>query len=380
MTKLRKVEIYHYRHSLAHPLTTVMGPVTHRPAILVCVEDSDGNRGWGEIWCNFPPDGDFHRARLALNILPSALGSITLDRPFETFDCLRRKFHRLALQAGEFGPVDQIAAGADIAVHDLVSRRNGLSLSAHLGRATTSVAAYASGIAPDLHQEQIERMRGLGYRRFKQRIGFGQDDGLPELEAAAGSLNPGERMIADANQAWTLDKARRQMDRLVNLNLAWLEEPLQADASDQDWSALAQQQAIPLAAGENLRDRCSFDAAIKTGALRVIQPDICKWGGLSGCLAVGKLAVSNGLRYCPHFLGGGVGLIASAHVLGAIGGDGWLEVDSSENPLLSHFSEGRIELQEGSFALPSGPGLGYDPDTDGAADMLHSHEIRDIVQ
>jgi|GEM_PF-6255138 len=43
MTKLRKVEIFHYRHTLARPLTTVMGPVTHRPAILVSLEDYDGN-------------------------------------------------------------------------------------------------------------------------------------------------------------------------------------------------------------------------------------------------------------------------------------------------------------------------------------------------
>lgn len=357
---------------------TVMGPVTHRPAILVCVVDQQGNRGWGEIWCNFPPDGDFHRARLAINILPAALGAISLDRPFDTFDTLRRIFHRLALQAGEFGPVDQVAAGADIAVHDLVARRKGVSLSAHLGGETSSVETYASGISPDLYPMQIERMRALGYRRFKQRIGFGPDDGLTELEAAAQSLQPGEQMIADANQAWALDEACRQMKRLCDLNLAWLEEPLPADASTQDWLELARSNLIPLAAGENLRDAGNFDHAIAAGAIRVIQPDICKWGGLSGCLAVAKAAVSNQMTYCPHFLGGGVGLIASAHLLGAVGGDGWLEVDSSENPLLSRFSDGRIELQNGKFALPQSAGLGYVPDTDGASDMLHSHEVRDI--
>ncbi|MEP1209187.1 MAG: mandelate racemase/muconate lactonizing enzyme family protein [Rhizobiaceae bacterium] len=378
MTKLRKVEIFHFRHTLDHPLTTVMGPVTHRPAILLCVTDEEGNQGWGEIWCNFPPDGDFHRARLAINILPAALGTISLDRPFDTFDTLRRKLHRLALQAGEFGPVDQVAAGADIAVHDLVARRKGVTLSAHLGRQTSSVATYASGLSPDLYPVQIERMRALGYRRFKQRIGFGPDDGLTELESAAESLLPGEQMIADANQAWALDKALQQMKRLHQLNLAWLEEPLPADASTADWLELARSNLIPLAAGENLRDRRNFKQAIEAGAIRVIQPDICKWGGLSGCLAVANAAVSNGMTYCPHFLGGGVGLIASAHLLGAVGGDGWLEVDSSENPLLSHFSDGRIKLQNGKFALPQEPGLGYVPDIEGASDMLHSHEVRDI--
>ncbi len=68
------------------------------------------------------------------------------------------------------------------------------------------------------------------------------------------------------------------------------------------------------------------------------------------------------------------------HILGAVGGGGWLEVDSSENPLLSHFSDGKIEFQHGKFVLPHGPGLGYVPDADGATDMLHSHEAGDIAK
>lgn len=356
-----------------------MGPVTHRPAILLCLEDDEGCQGWGEIWCNFPPDGDFHRVRLALNILPAVLGDLSLQSPFETFGRLRGKFNRLALQAGEFGPVDQIASGVDIAVHDLVARRQGVSLSAHLGQAASAVEAYASGVAPDRHAGQIDRMRSLGYRRFKQRIGFGEDDGICELQSAASNLKNGERLIADANQAWTVEMACRQMDRLADLDLAWLEEPLPADSAIEDWEKLARHRAIPLAAGENLRSTACFDKAIEVGAVRVIQPDICKWGGLSNCLSVARQAVSNGITYCPHFLGGGVGLIASAHLLGAVGGDGWLEVDSSENPLLLHFSQGRIALQNGLFSLPAGPGLGYIPDTEGAKEMLHSHETRDII-
>ena len=51
-------------------------------------------------------------------------------------------------------------------------------------------------------------------------------------------------------------------------------------------------------------------------------------------LAVIDRIAAAGLRYCPHYLGAGIGLLASAHVLAARGAaDGWLEVDANENPL-----------------------------------------------
>ena len=69
-----------------------------------------------------------------------------------------------------------------------------------------------------------------------------------------------------------------------------------------------------------------------------------------------------GLRYCPHYLGAGIGLLASAQVLAAAGGDGLLEVDANPNalrsglaPMLDHVVDGRVSLGEG-------PGLGVDVD------------------
>ena len=69
--------------------------------------------------------------------------------------------------------------------------------------------AYASGLSPDRFEGQIARMRSIGYAHFKQRIGFGRDDSLPEAEAAAAGLNPSERIMLDANQAWDLATADR---------------------------------------------------------------------------------------------------------------------------------------------------------------------------
>lgn len=375
---LKHLQVFHFRHPLDRAIPTTMGLMVSRPALLLRIEDEDGAAGWGEIWCNFPPDGDLHRARLAANVLPGALAGLKSDCGESPFAVIRQRLHRLALQAGEPGPVAQLAAGADIALHDLAARRAGKPLAVLLGGTARPVPAYASGISPADFEAQFARMRALGYRRFKQRIGFGPDDGLDAVETAAAGLRPDETLMVDANQAWDLATAIKRTERLAAVGPAWLEEPLPVDAPEADWRSLAEATDIPLAGGENFQHQAAFDAAFELGALSVLQPDICKWGGLSACHSIAARALDRGLTYCPHFLGGGVGLMASAHLLSAVGGPGLLEVDSSENPLLEMFSGRGLGLNNGLFPLMDGPGLGYDPDVAAAADMLVSQQQEKI--
>jgi len=130
---------------------------------------------------------------------------------------------------------------------------------------------------------------------------------------------------------------------------------------------------VPLAGGENLLGFQQFDTAIASGHFGVIQPDLCKWGGLSGCLPVARRAVAAGRRYCPHWLNSGIGLFAAAHLLGAVGGDGMLEHDAMENPLQAVLAQPFPALADGRFALNDASGLGVEPDLAGAKPFLQAH-------
>ena len=114
---------------------------------------------------------------------------------------------------------------------------------------------------------------------------------------------------------------------------------------------------MPLAAGENIASRAGFQQALGGDVLRVVQPDIAKWGGLSVCSGIARDIMKSGKTFCPHYLGGGIGLLASAHLLAGVGGDGLLEVDSNDNPLRDRFCGpvARYQRRHGDAGRRSGP-------------------------
>jgi len=56
--------------------------------------------------------------------------------------------------------------------------------------------------------------------------------------------------------------------------------------------------------------------------------------------------------------GGGLGVIASAHLTAAIDGADWLETDSNDNPLYREVFAPALRIEAGDLIMPTGPGLG----------------------
>lgn len=365
-----RVQAFVLRSPIETPVQTSFGIMYDRPALFVRVEDADGAQGWGEVWCNFPSCGAEHRARLIDTVLAPLLTSQGFEGPRQAFDLLTQSTAVLALQSGEPGPFAQCIAGLDLALWDLCARRAGLPLWRYLGGSGDEVGVYASGINPTAPERLVEQRRDDGYRAFKLKIGFGEDRDLGNLATVRQLLGPDAPLMVDANQAWDLAQAQRMAPLLAPFGLGWLEEPLRCDRPWSEWQQLAAVCPVPLAAGENLMGPEPFAHAVASSALRVLQPDLAKWGGISGCWPVVEWARAAGLRYCPHYLGGGIGLLASAHVLAAQGGDGLLEVDANPNPLRTELAPVFSTPVEGRCRLGDAPGLGRIADVQALAKSL----------
>src|SRR3712207_9455664 len=114
-----------------------------------------------------------------------------------------------------------------------------------------------------------------------------------------------------------------------------------------EWAQVAGASAAPLAAGENLRGALDFHQALAGCHLGFVQPDCCKWGGASATLPVARAVVASGRAYCPHFLAGGLGQLASLHLLAAVRGRRLLEGDANPNPLRSLIIDPVLPVQGG---------------------------------
>jgi D-galactarolactone cycloisomerase len=356
-----KVETFVYRAPSQPPVRTSFGIMHDRPAVLVRVTDKDGACGWGEIWCNFPNVGAEHRARLLHGCLQEPLLSRAWPSPRACFDALTAYVRILAIQTGEPGPLAQVIAGIDIAMWDLVGKRLGQPLWKVFG-GSNSVSVYTSGINPDAPERVAEAKAREGYTAFKLKVGFGDRRDEDNVRALRGAMGKEATLMVDANQAWTPERAAAMADTLAPYDLAWLEEPIPADSTPDVWRALTGKAALRIAGGENLRGEAEFQSAVDEGGLAVIQPDLGKWGGFSGCFPVARYAMAQGRWLCPHWLGGGIGLTASMHWKAGLGGAGYVEVDSNPNPLRDRLMQPGMSVKNGRVALSDVPGLGVEPD------------------
>ena len=358
---IRTIQAFCYRYPLATPVVTSFGRMQNRPAVFIRAEDEDGVVGWGEAWSNFPSTGAEHRARLVNEVLAPALVGRAFDDPAQAFETLTQGTAVLALQCGEPGPFAQAIAGIDLALWDIFARRQRQPLWRLLGGHSGTIKAYASGINPGRAQQTAEAALKRGHRALKLKVGFGTETDLANLAALRKVVGDG-MLAADANQGWSIDQALQIVPRLGEFGLRWLEEPLRADRPRQEWRKLHDIAPMPLAAGENIASREDFAQVLLEGVLDVVQPDIAKWGGLSVCGGLAGDIIKAGRTFCPHYLGGGIGLLASAHLLAGAGGDGWLEVDINDNPLRDQFCGPVFGVSEGIVALNEELGLGIVPD------------------
>ena len=371
---IRRVTARVFRCPLDQPVTTSFGTMRDRPMVIVEVENDQGIRGWGEAWCNFPAVGAEHRARLIDSVLTPLLCDKPFRDPIEAFEYLTACTEVLALQSAEPGPFAQAIAGVDIALWDLVARRAGVPLWRVLddtGGATIGV--YASGLNPDAPERLAAARQEEGYTAFKLKVGFGAERDVTNLEALQRTLGSDVRLMVDANQGWSVVAALDMLPKLERFSLGWLEEPMRADVPWAEWRKLQAATGIPLAGGENLAGKQAFETAFTAGVLKVVQPDLAKWGGFSGCLPVARRIRENGLRFCPHYLGGGIGLLASAHLLAAVQGDGLLEIDANPNPLRTVLMGDLKNVKNGKVTLPDLPGLGAEPDFGALANYAVQH-------
>jgi len=172
--------------------------------------------------------------------------------------------------------------------------------------------------------------------------------------AAAGKA----KLAIDANNAWTESVAMDFMNRISDVPIAWLEEPV-ATEDISGSAALAAQLAVPIAGYETETGLPGFRNLIVNRAVDIVQPDVIWTGGITETRKVAALAQAFHLPVIPHVFSSGVSTIANMHLIASLANAGLLECDQNPNPLRSELFEEPITVgPDGKVRLPGRPGLG----------------------
>ena len=220
--------------------------------------------------------------------------------------------------------------------------------------------------------EEVRALTELGYSAVKLRVGDTPQRDLERVQAVRAAFGPDLTLLVDANTGYCLEDVRQVMSRFDELAVGWLEEPFAAH-DYRSYATAATFGHIPLAAGENHYTRFEFVRLIEDGAIRILQPDLSKTGGVTEALRIAALASAWKLPIHPHTSMTGINMAATIHFLAAINNAGYFEADVSQNNLF------RDELvstpyrfdAKGSVLPLEEPGIGVEVDED----FLSAHPV-----
>lgn len=361
---IKEVEAFVFRSPIKTPRRNAFGIVRERQALLVRVIDETGREGWGEGFANWPTFGAEYRGHYICNMIAPIIEGQTYETPEELFNFVSGKLRPLRLQTADHGAVDQAIAAVDIAVWDLYARQSEMPLWQVLGGISGApVPVYASALTGDNLDKFLPAALADGLTSFKLKVGFGEAEDRDALGALRQKVGAGTQIMVDANQAWSPDEAAAKIAALADITgLFWVEEPISAESAPDVWHILADVCDVPLAAGENLFGASSYEPYLENAALTYLQPDIIKWGGLTGVHRMAKDMIARGYKVYPHYLGGGLGLMATAHLVASLGAESMLEFDVTENPFRELLAKPSERLLNGALSLGDDLGHGVIPD------------------
>jgi L-alanine-DL-glutamate epimerase-like enolase superfamily enzyme len=166
------------------------------------------------------------------------------------------------------------------------------------------------------------------------------------------------------NYKWAV----RTADMLAAYNVAWFEEPLTPDSLE-DFRALRAVSKVPIAGGEVLTRRQSFQPWLEGRAFDIVQPDVTKCGGLSEQRRIAWTAREHGVKFIPHGWNTAVGLASDLQVASA-----FPETDLVEYLTGSAFIDDLVSEPwkldgDGMLEIRSKPGLGIEINLDALSDF-----------
>ena len=330
--------------------------VTVFDSTIVEVETDAGITGYGEV-C---PLGPFYlpayangvRAGLA-ELGPHLLG----ENPLEL-----GKLNRLmdaALKEHAY-----VKSGIDMACWDILGKVTGQPVCTLLGgRYGADFGLYRaiSQESPEAMARRVAGYRAEGYQRFQLKVGGGPDVDIERIHAVAAQLQPGDRLIADANTGWRMHDAMRVVRAVRDVDV-YIEQPC---LSYEECLSVRQHTDHPFVMDEVIDGVDMVLRGYADRAMDVVNIKISKFGGLTKARQARDLCVSLGIvMTLEDSWGGDIVTAAIAHLAHSTPSEFLFTSTDFNSYVTVSIADGAPQRVQGRMAASTLPGLGITPKMD----------------
>ena len=364
--KLQEIELSTIHLPLVRPFRTSFGTQTSREVLMVKVTNENGTVGWAECVAMSEP----------LYSPEYVIGCLDLMKRF-LIPALRAKESITAedvpVVLKPFLGGQMAKAALETAILDAQLKDAGLSLAKYLGATKTKVECGVSvGIANNLDAlvEEVKSYVDAGYRRIKLKIEPGWDY---EAVKTIRNLFPDMPLQVDANQAYSRNDGKL-LAKLDEFNLLLIEQPL--DEHDiLGHAMLAKEVKTPICLDESIISLQSAEDALALKATTVINIKPGRVGGYIESKKIHDLCVKNNIPvWCGGMLETGIGRAANL-ALAALPG---FTLPGDTSASARYFKQDittPFVMDDGYLTVPTGPGIGIEPDLEFLNSITKSKEI-----
>jgi L-alanine-DL-glutamate epimerase-like enolase superfamily enzyme len=214
---------------------------------------------------------------------------------------------------------------------------------------------------------RVAGYRAEGYRRFQLKVGGDPNVDIARIHAVAAELQPGDKLVADANTGWLMHEAMRVVRAVRDVDV-YIEQPCLAY---EECLSIRRNTDHPFVLDEVvdgidmlLRGRADL-------AMDVVNIKISKFGGLSKARQARDLCIALGIGMTiEDSWGGDITTAAIAHLAHSTPTEFLFTATDFNSYVTVSTAEGAPQRVNGRMAASTAPGLGIQPRLDVLGDPL----------
>jgi galactonate dehydratase len=180
-----------------------------------------------------------------------------------------------------------------------------------------------------------------------------------QCAAVREGVGPDADWVIDFHQRFDLPDAIRGCNEIESLAPFFVEDPVRADAFQQDLPILRSKVNVPLAAGEEWGNKWDFNTLVEHHDIDFVRATLPNVGGITEMLKVAAICDTHFVGIVPHFTGP-IATAALVNTLGTFSGPVLMEYNYQGRTL--SYLPACLDFKNGKLYPNERPGLGVELD------------------